>query len=365
MKRILFLLLTFLIICCSPQKIETTQIIRLGIPAESLTLFDVQKDPFLENYRIITLKPDERVKNLEVLLFSTKSSAFDSIVVPAKTAQVLKKWAVCFPLEWKKNLNKEVSDLFITDEGIYALPLNLDFPVFVYLKEPFSLLPEPKNLGFLRNDLRHLQRKKLIKNGLVSTVSEEILFLSLLASERGIPPERFYDYHSLKLMEFFQEFSLSQIKIHQVESLLMSGEAVSAFVKLSEVPLLLERLKKQNLTVVVSPLPSTLKSFSIYDGFCLMRYNDDENRLKLLKHLVDDDFQNRFLTRGIFPIINIKNGDYLYKNVVENTNIIGFPFEWEAMNFLKESIDDVLIYRDDPETSLVRAEARLRNLKEK
>lgn len=364
MKRFLFLLFIFSIICCSPQKIEKENIIRLGVPTESLVLFDVQKDPFLENYRLITLKPEERVKNLEVLLFSTKSSAFDGIVVPAKTAPVLKKWAVCFPQEWKNNLNKGVLDLFTTDEGIYALPLNLDFPVFVYLKEPFTSLPEPKNLGFLRDDLRYLKRRKMTKEGLVSTVSEEILFLSLLASERGIPPDRFYDYHSLKLMEFFQEFSLYKMKIHQVESMLLNGNAVSALVKLSECPLLVEKLEKQNIEVVVSPLPSTLKSFSIYDGFCLMRYNKDESRLKLLKHLVEEDFQKRFFSRGITPIANVKE-ENLCKNVIERTTVIGFPFEWEAMNFLKESILNVVIYGDDPESSLVRAEARLRNLREK
>lgn len=365
MKRILVLALVFLIICCSPKKIEKAQTARIGIPVEALSLFDIQKDPFLDNFRMITLKPEERVKNLEVLLFSTKSSAFDGIVVPSRTAPVLKEWASCFPTEWKKELNKEVLNLFTTENGIYALPLNFDFPVFIYVKEPFNDLPEPKNLGFLRDDIRHLQRRGKANIGLVSTVSEDVLFLSLLASERGIPPERLYDYHSVKLMEFFKEFDLSKIKIHQAESMLLSGSATAAFVKLSECSALLEKLKKQGLNAVVTPLPSTLKSFSIYDGFCLMGYNFDDTKIKLFKHFLEEDFQKGFINKGIYPIIETQNVDSPCRNAIENTTVIGFPFEWEGLNFLKESIDDVVVYGDDPESSLVRAEARLRNLREK
>jgi hypothetical protein len=365
MKRILFFALFVFLFCCSPKKIEKNQIVRLGVPVEALSLFDVQKDPFLENFRIITLKPEERVKNLEVLLFSTKSSAFDGIVVPARTAPVLKEWASFFPSEWKNEINKDVSSTFSSENGLYALPLNIDFPVFVYLKEYFDSLQEPKNLGYLRDDLRHLQRQGKTKGGLVSSVSEEILFLSLLSSERGVPPERFYDYHSIKLMEFFKEFDLSQIRIHQVESSLARGDSVAAFINLSECFYLSEKLKKQGLTLVVTSLPSTSKSFSIYNGFCLMGYNFDSGKIKILKHFIEKDFQKTFLQSGYAPIINIEKETIPFQNVIQNTNLIGFPFEWEGMNFLKESIRDVLIYGDDPETSLVRAEARLRNLDKK
>ncbi|MCX7829516.1 MAG: hypothetical protein N2445_00440, partial [Acidobacteria bacterium] len=255
----MFFLLLLSLLCCTHNKTVKTRQTRLGVPFEALTLFDIQKDPSLEKFRIITLKPEERVKNLEVLLFSTKSSAFDGIVVSARTAPVLKKWASYFPNDWKSRFNKGVADLLSDEKGIYALPINLDFPVFVYLKDSFNGLPEPKNLGFLRNNLRILQAKGKTKLGLVSTVSEEVLFVSLLSSERGIPPEKIYDYHSVKLMEFFKEFSLSQLKIHQVEWLFSNGNAVSAFVKLSECPSFIENLKKQGFSVAAEPLPCTLK----------------------------------------------------------------------------------------------------------
>lgn len=365
MKRILYFLLIIFFISCSAEKMEKNGVVRLGVPVEALPLFNVQNDNFLEKFRIITLKPEERVKNLEILLFSTKSSAFDGIVVPARTAPVLKEWASPFPSEWQEDINKEVVSIFKTENGIYALPLNLDFPVFVYIKENFDNLLEPKNLGILRDDLRYLKKTKKIKAGLLSSVPEEILFLSLLSSERGVPPDRLYDYHSLKLMEFFKEFDLSQIKIHQVESSLIRGDSVAAFVNLSECFSLSQKIKKQGFTLIVTPLPATSKSFSIFDGFCLMGYNFESKKMGKIKHFIEKEFQLEFLQRGFTPIIKIDGEPIFCENVIKKTALIGLPFEWEGINFLKESIDDVLIYGDDTETSLVRAEARLKNLDKK
>lgn len=365
MKRIICFLMISFLLSCTPEKMEKNEVVRLGVSVEALSLFNVQNDNFLEKFRIITLKPEERVKNLEVLLFSTKSSAFDGIVVPAITAPILKDWASPFPAEWEDNINKDVVPIFKTENGIYALPLNLDFPVFVYIKESFEALLEPKNLGILRDDLRYLKKTKDIKAGLVSSVPEEILFLSLFSSERGVPPDRLYEYHSLKLMEFFKEFDLSQIKIHQVESSLARGDSVAAFVNLSECFSLSQKIKNQGFTLIVTPLPSTSKSFSIFNGFCLMGYNFESKKMDDLKHLVEKDFQLGFLQRGITPVIKIDREPIFCEDVIKKTFLIGLPVRWEGMNFLKESIGDVLIYGDDPETALVRAEARLRNLDKK
>jgi len=65
-------------------------------------------------------------------------------------------------------------------------------------------------------------------------VDEEILFLSLLASEMGIVPDRFYNYHSVKLLTFFNDFYLLKIPISKLEISFIKGDTVASFINLSE-----------------------------------------------------------------------------------------------------------------------------------
>jgi len=82
-----------------------------------LRLFE-DKDPFiLNNFSIISLKPEERVTSLELLLFSTNSTAFDCILIESNKATLLKEWASNFNKEWAKDLRDEIKKPFLTEKA--------------------------------------------------------------------------------------------------------------------------------------------------------------------------------------------------------------------------------------------------------
>ncbi len=362
MKKIFLYLTLLILLSCSSEKVVKETPIRVGIPPNSLRLFE-DKDPFiLNNFSIISLKPEERVTSLELLLFSTNSTAFDCILIESNKATLLKEWASNFNKEWAKDLRDEIKKPFLTEKGIYALPLTLDFPVFVYRKDIFEKCDEPKTLGILKDDIISLRRRGEGKFLLLSSVDEEILFLSLLASEMGIVPDRFYNYHSVKLLTFFNDFYLLKIPISKLEISFIKGDTVASFINLSEAKGLKEKLKMQGIELEVKPLPSTLKSFGVYDGLCLMGYGFEKKNIEPLRYFVSKEFQEKLIKKNYAPSIKIEIKDEIPAKLVEKTTVIPSPFEWDELRFLKESIEDVLIYGRDPETALMRAEARLKNV---
>lgn len=365
MKKIRCFLLLFLLFSCFEKKIIKENPLRVGIPQEFLKIIDTNDSYLSENFTLIALKPEERITSLELLLFSTRSAAFDALIIESPKTTLLKEWASDFDVKWANQIKDEIKKPFLTENGIYALPLTLDFPVFVYRKDSFEKLEKPKNLGILRDDIFLIRKKTKQSALLLSSIKEEILFLSLLASEMGIPPNRFYNYHSVKLMGFFSDFYLTKSPFSRVELSFLKGECVAAFIKLSEVGGLYEKLKKQGIIIEVEPLPSTLKSYALYDGFCLMGYGFEKKKIEPLKYFVSENFQKNFLNKGFFPSINIDLKDDATKKVIEKTAILHSPFEWEETSFLKDAIEDVLLNGRESESALIRAEARAKNVEQR
>jgi hypothetical protein len=365
MKRLFSVLIILALFSCSPENEGKKDEFRVGIPPNQLHLFRDRDISPLADFNMIVLKPEERVRNLEVLIFSTHSSAFDCVVVPALTAPILEKWSEPFPLSWGEEIRSEVLAPFVRKDGLYALPITLDFPVFIYREDVFreNSLPRPDNLGMVKESLKKLSRKG--KAGLVSTLPEETIFLSLLSSEEGGIPDMFYSDSAIRLLNFFYEFDLRQAESLDAELKIQKNEAVAAFVQLSEAGKIIEESKNKGIFLKAVPLPSTGKSYSIYTGLCLMGYGFSRKNLKALRSFIDEPFQSGLVAAGCAPVTKKQYQLGGLKDAVDSTAVTANPFGWEECAVLKEAISDVLQNNQSPESSLRRAEARLKNIKEK
>lgn len=364
MKRIFLLVSVLILSSCSQGPAGKKDEFRIGIPSGHMSLFRGRELSPLADFNMIVLKPEERARNLEVLIFSTRSSAFDCVIVPAPTAPILEKWADPFPMEWAQEVRPEVLGQFVREGKLFALPLTLDFPVFVYREDVFrdNGLPLPESLGAMRDSLRKLSRKR--NAGLLSTVPEETLFISLLASEEGSAPVRFYSRSAINLMDLFYEFDLRPVTALDARLGIGRGEAVGAFVQLSEVGRIMKESRDKGVFLKVSPLPATGKNMAVYNGLCLMGYGLGGKNLKALRSFVEEPFQSGLVAAGYAPVLKKDYQIGALKAAVDPTVIIPCPFGWEECEILRDAIKDVLVNGLAPEGSLRRAEARRKNMKE-
>jgi len=363
MKRALYALSALLLFSCTETRVGKRDEFRIGIPSGHMALFRGRELSPLADFNMIVLRPEERARNLEVLIFSTHSGAFDCVVVPAQTAPILEKWADPFPASWGDEVRKEVLSQFLRDNHLYALPLTLDFPVFLYREDFFreESARRPENLGMLKESLRKISKKR--KAGLVSTLPVETLFLSLLSSEEGAVPDRFYSESAIRLLAFFYDFDLRPLSALEAKLAFEKNEAAAAFVQLSEAAKIIKDLKEKGIFLKASPLPATGKPFSIYNGLCLMGYGLEKKNMKALRSFIEEPFQSALLEAGYAPVLRKDYQLGPLKEAVEKTAVIADPFSWEECEVLKESLSDVLDNGQSPEGSLRRAEARLKNMK--
>lgn len=364
MKKLLLLVSVMVLLSCSQSRAGKKDEFRIGIPSGHMSLFRGREISPLADFNMIVLKPEERARNLEVLIFSTRSSAFDCVIVPAPTAPILEKWADPFPMDWGREVRPEIMGEFVRDEKLYALPVTLDFPVLVYREDVFrgNGLPLPESLGAMRDSLRKLSGKR--NAGLISTIPEETLFISLLASEEAAPPVRFYSKGAINLLDLFYEFDLRPVSALDARLGIGRNEAVCAFVQLSEVGRIMKESRDKGIFLRVAPLPATEKSMAVYNGLCLMGYGLGGKNLKALRSFLEEPFQSGLVSAGYVPVLRNDYQIGALKTAVDSTTIIASPFGWEECEILRDSIKEVLVNGLAPEGSLRRAEARRKNMKE-
>jgi hypothetical protein len=363
MKKPFFLLTILLLFSCSEGRPGKKEEFRIGIPSSHMSIFKGKELSPAADFNMIVLKPEERARNLEVLIFSTRSSAFDCVVVPAPTAPILEKWADPFPISWGEGIRSEILSQFVRNGSLYALPVTLDFPVILYREDVFREegAGVPGNLGELRGILRKLSKKR--PAGIVSTLPEEILFLSLLACDENAAPARFYDRSSVGLLDFFYEFDLRPLSAQDASLFFEKEEAVAAFVQLSEAGRLIAEMKNKRIFLKAGPLPSTEKAYSIFNGLCLMGYGLEKKEMSALRSFVGEPFQPDLIRAGCVPVLDKDYQIGPLGEAVASTTVIPLPFGWEECEVLKEAIRDVLVNGLAPEGSLRRAEGRRKNMK--
>src|SRR5512135_3532812 len=69
------------------------EIQRIGVPPDMVGLFEGRKPPDAPPIRVVGLRPYERARDLEVLLFSSGSPVFTGVLVPGRWLPVLGPWA--------------------------------------------------------------------------------------------------------------------------------------------------------------------------------------------------------------------------------------------------------------------------------
>lgn len=358
LKRWITLIFLILLINCDRGVSREGKVVKIGIPEKAVVLFSSDVEEVGKLFHLIKLKPEEKLESLQILLFSTKSSAFDFILLKGVQAFSLKRWAKIFPPYFEEKIRDDVLKIYRENDGIFALPITLDFPIFVYKKASFKDLYEPKTLGYLKYNLLELQEKVSSKPLIASSCDEEILFISLLASDRSLEPERIYDYHSIKLLEFFRDFELKKETIEKILTSFLKEEKVCAFVMLSEAEFLYNNLLKNGIEIEIRPLPSTMQSFALYNGYCLMGYNFSESSLKSIQFFKSNKFEKILMEKGYFPVSSSfsKRGNKF--DAFEKVKFIGPSPSIETLHYLKEAINDVINSGDDVKQALIRAEAR-------
>ncbi len=335
---------------------------RLGVPPQLESLFASATWPSSAPVSAVPLRPYERAHDLEVLLLSTHSAAFDGIVVQARFAPLFSQWTKPFPLSLGDGLRPDVAASLECANGLMALPLTADAPVLVYRKDLWKKysLPEPSNLAGLREDMIALRSwGKEADQPLCSSVPEALLFWSLAASFDGENSSSIYSSSKVHVLRFIGEFGLRAKEPREAWNALASGQTAAAFMMASQAAALWRESGPLSQSAAVAPLPSAFGAIAVNDGWCVVGESLPLEAPDAAKALVSYDFQASVFKAGFLPVLAAApKPDGAPFLALSRTKLISFPIGWEEESFLQQAIADVLEGDVDPEEALRRAEAR-------
>jgi len=335
---------------------------RLGVPPQLESLFVSAKWPSSVPVSAVSLRPYDRAHDLEVLLLSTHSTAFDGIVVQARFAPLFSQWTKPFPKNLEDGLRPDVAVSLESANGLVALPLTADAPVLVYRKDLWKkyFLPEPATLAGLREDMIALRSwRKETDQPLCSSVPETLLFWSLAASFDGENASSLYSSSKVHVLRFLSEFSLKAKEPRDAWNALASGQTAAAFMMASQAAALFGEGGPLSQSVAAAPLPSAFGAMAVNDGWCVVGESLPVEAPAVAKALVSYDFQAAVSKAGFLPVLaTAPKPDGAPFMALSRTKLISFPIGWEEESFLGQAIADVLEGNVDPEEALRRAEAR-------
>jgi ABC-type glycerol-3-phosphate transport system substrate-binding protein len=335
---------------------------RLGVPPQLETLFAAASWPGSPPFSAVPLRPYERAHDLEILLLSTHSTAFDGIVVQARFAPLFSQWTKPFPKSMEEGLRPDLAASLEGQDGLLALPLTVDAPVLVYRKDLWRkyFLPEPSNLAGLREDMIALRSwRKESGQPLCSSVPETLLFWSLAASFDGENSSSLYSSSKVHVLRFLNEFGLKTKEPRDAWNALASGQAAAAFMMASQAASLWREDGPLGQSAAVAPLPSAFGAMAVNDGWCVVGESLPAQAPGVAKSLVSYDFQAAVSKAGFLPVLaTAPKPDGAAFTALSRTKLISFPIGWEEGAFLRQAIADVLEGNVDSEEALRRAEAR-------
>ena len=254
---------------CRAPAISSTPA-RVAVPPvllESLKNYEMSGDSRLE---FVSLRPYSRARDLEVLLFSSRSTAFQGVVVPGRFLPLLTPWLTRFREVAVEGVRQDVAKA-VGGPLALAVPMTLDFPVLVVRKDLWNKfgLPSPATLAGLRDSALALRSQM---KGLSSPIATDLpideLFWDLGWSFEGVASTVLYSYPKVHTLNFLREFRLDEGADPSIGigNVLAQGQAAAGFTTLQRgIGLCAADGRLQLL-----PLPSKSDcALAVYNGWCL------------------------------------------------------------------------------------------------
>ena len=362
----LLLLLLAASACSPPREAQGPQ--RIGVPPELEKVLAFGPHAGLGPATFVTLRPYDRARDLEVLLFASRSPAFAGMVVPGRWVGMLAPWTRPLPAEWLKGVRPDLAASLATKDGVLALPLTLDGPVLLYRRDLWSSmgLPQPDTLAGLRDAL--LQIASLhpdLDAPVASDLPEDQLFWALAWSYEGSDSPNLYSYPKVHALRFMQEFSLADRsgEAEPGSALMREGRAAVLFCTGHEAEGLLKAAQAPS-RYAVAPLPAASgQAHCIFDGWCLTRPAGGLADPSTWRTLLSEPFQTYLRKKGWQPVLASANGQRggPVFTAFQHTRFHAPPaLGPQGDEIVMGAIQDALAGPMAPEEALRRAEARLR-----
>jgi hypothetical protein len=250
---------------------------RVGAPPDLVRALEGAPDAGMGRIQWVALRPYERARDLEVLLFASGSPAFAGIVLPGRWVPLLGPWVQPFSAEGLSEVRPDVLQSLGSSGGLLAMPITLDGALLAYRGDLWEELhlPPPNTLAALREAALHLQaRRPEFSRPVASDLAADQLFWDLSWSFEGGASPDVYSYPKLHALRFMKEFGLAAEAGGEPdgEQLLLEGRTAALFCTAAEA----RRLSGQG-----SPLAGKLRAVRlpgaesaghcIYAGWCLAR----------------------------------------------------------------------------------------------
>jgi len=334
---------------------------RLGVPPVLESSLATAPWPRGTDWSVASLRPYSRARDLEALLLSTHSKAFEAVVVPARVAPLYGAWAVPLPTGLAPLLRRDAAELLEAPGAPAALPLTLDGPVLIYRADWWRTepLPPPSTSAGLREALLSLRSwRKGLDRPLQSAVPEAVLLRSLEGCAEGEVRAGLYRYATVHALETMREFALTQRSPRAIASDLAEGRTAAAILNASDAARLLAEPGPTARLLAAVPLPSRAGAVVLYDGWCLMGISPRGVERRHLEALLSREVQSYLAARGNYPAAEAseKPGGQAFA-ALARTRLVALPESWEETALLEGAIADVLQGGLEPEEALRRAEA--------
>jgi len=362
----LLLLLLAASACSPPPEAQGPQ--RIGVPPELEKVLTFGPHAGLAPATFVTLRPYDRARDLEVLLFASRSPAFAGMVVPGRWVGLLAPWTRPLPAEWLKGVRPDLAASLATKDGVLALPLTLDGPVLLYRRDLWSSmdLPQPDTLAGLREALlRIASLHPEVDTPAASDLPEDQLFWALAWSYEGKDSPNLYSYPKVYALRFMQEFSLAD-RSEEAEpgsALVREGRAAVLFCTGHEAEGLLETSATPSRYAVAALPAASGQAHCIFDGWCLMRPAGGLADPSTWRTLLSEPFQTYLRKKGWQPVLESGDGQRggPVFTAFRHTQFHAPPaLGPQGDEIVMGAIQDALAGPMAPEEALRRAEARLR-----
>lgn len=270
-------LLVLLAACqCAPSKQDLAPY-RIGVPPDIQPILAGAPRGNMGPADMVSLRPYDRARDLEILLFSSGSRAFDGIVLPGRSVPILRPWIDAFPAEWLKDVRSDVAESLLEKQGALALPWTLDGALVVYRSDLWRelRLPPPASLAAVREAALSLRsRKPEMGSPVVSDLPPDQLFWDLAWSFEGRSTPEIYSYPKLHALRFIREFRLGGTQSGSTAGAeaMARGEAALLFTGQAGAERLLGSSPAGTRRFAVAVIPASGGvAHCIYNGLCLAR----------------------------------------------------------------------------------------------
>ena len=284
------------------------QVPRLGVPPHLLSVFEGGAAAGLPATRFVGLRPYERARDLEVLLFASRSPVFQGIVLPGRWAPLLRAWSEPFPEQGLGEVRPDVVSSLRVPGGLLAVPLTLDGILLAYRPDLWAQfeIPPPRSLAALREAALVLRsRARGLDRLIESDVPADQLFWAVAWSYEGRSSGELYSYPKVHALRFIQEFGLVPEAAGPTgEDLFSQGRCAALFCTAEAARRLARAGGGGGPPVRIARVPGLHeRSHCIYNGWCLARPSLASPETSGWARMASPDYQGYLASRGYTPVM--------------------------------------------------------------